>query len=174
MALTGLAPATNVETEVLTPEPAPKVQASDKTPQDLGELLMVVHAVLVPEVIEAEHEAQPSQPVPSPEPKVIEPEVPAQPPNPEQPQGKDLGEFKVLCYNLPGITASGSPVGHGTVAVDPKVIPMGSRIHIPGYGEAVAKDTGGAIKGKVLDTWKPTRAECIEWGARFLRITLIE
>ena len=51
-------------------------------------------------------------------------------------------------YSLPGRTATGLPVGWGVVAVDPAVIPLGTRMTIPGYGEAVAADTGSAVRGQ--------------------------
>ena len=50
-------------------------------------------------------------------------------------------------YALHGTTATGVPVGWGVVAVDPSVIPLGTRMTIPGYGEGVASDTGGAVQG---------------------------
>ena len=50
-----------------------------------------------------------------------------------------------------GITAMGIPATYGIVAVDPDVIPLGSRVYIPGYGEALAADTGGAIYGYRID-----------------------
>ena len=50
-----------------------------------------------------------------------------------------------------GITATGIPATYGVAAVDPSVIPLGSRLYIPGYGEAVAADTGGAIYGYRID-----------------------
>jgi len=50
-------------------------------------------------------------------------------------------------YSLQGHTASGGPVGYGVVAVDPGVIPLGTHLSIPGYGDGVAADTGGAIVG---------------------------
>jgi 3D (Asp-Asp-Asp) domain-containing protein/peptidoglycan hydrolase CwlO-like protein len=56
-------------------------------------------------------------------------------------------------YCLTGTTATGLPVGPGIVAVDPTVIPLGTRISIPGYGQGVAADTGGAIKGNRIDVW---------------------
>ena len=56
-------------------------------------------------------------------------------------------------YCLKGTTATGLPVGPGVVAVDPSVIPLGTRMTIPGYGEGVAADTGGAIKGARIDVW---------------------
>ncbi len=81
-------------------------------------------------------------------------------------------ELSVLssAYCLRGITASGSYVRHGTIAVDPRVIPMGSRIFVPGYGWGVAADTGGMIKGNVIDIWLPTARQCYDWGVRRVRI----
>ena len=64
---------------------------------------------------------------------------------------------------LRGTTATGIPTGPGIVAVDPTVIPLGTRMTIPGYGEAVAADTGGAIKGLRIDVWVATAAEAAQW-----------
>ena len=75
-------------------------------------------------------------------------------------------------YSLPGTTATGLPVGHGVVAVDPTVIPLGTRMTIPGYGEAVAADTGSAIKGVRIDLWFPTREKAHAWGWQTLTVTL--
>lgn len=75
-------------------------------------------------------------------------------------------------YALRGRTASGSPVGWGAVAVDPSVIPMGSRLAIPGYGMGVASDTGGAIVGARIDLWFPTIAQARDWGTRTVTVTV--
>jgi peptidoglycan DL-endopeptidase CwlO len=75
-------------------------------------------------------------------------------------------------YSLPGRTATGMPVGWGVVAVDPAVIPLGTRLTIPGYGEAVAADTGGAVRGTTVDLWFPTLAQARAWGRRTVTITL--
>lgn len=77
-----------------------------------------------------------------------------------------LGTFVVTCYDLSGITASGAPVGPDTVAVDPSVIPLGSHMYVQGAGYRVALDTGGAIKGRRLDIWAPTYAQCADWGVQ--------
>jgi len=75
-------------------------------------------------------------------------------------------------YSMQGHTATGMPVGWGVVAVDPSVIPLGTRLTIPGYGEGVAADTGGAIQGATIDLWFPTLAQAMAWGRRTVTITL--
>jgi 3D (Asp-Asp-Asp) domain-containing protein len=75
-------------------------------------------------------------------------------------------------YSLSGTTATGLPVGFGVVAVDPAVIPLGTRLTIPGYGEGVAADTGGAVRGLTIDLWFPTLAQALAWGRRTVTITL--
>lgn len=69
-----------------------------------------------------------------------------------------------------GITATGTQAGYGTVAVDPNVIPLGSTVYIPGYGEAVASDTGGAIRGNRIDLCMETFAECYNFGVRNVEV----
>jgi cystine transport system substrate-binding protein len=75
-------------------------------------------------------------------------------------------------YSLPGHTATGLPVGPGVVAVDPAVIPLGTQMTIPGYGEGVAADTGSAVTGYTIDLWFPTLADALAWGRRTVTITL--
>jgi 3D (Asp-Asp-Asp) domain-containing protein len=75
-------------------------------------------------------------------------------------------------YSLPGHTATGLPVGLGIVAVDPGVIPLGTRLTIPGYGEGVAADIGSAVQGYTIDLWFPTLAGALAWGRRTVTITL--
>jgi cystine transport system substrate-binding protein len=75
-------------------------------------------------------------------------------------------------YSLPGRTATGLPVGFGIVAVDPAVIPLGTRMSIPGYGEGVAADTGSGVQGMTIDLWFPTLAQALAWGRRTVTITL--
>jgi 3D (Asp-Asp-Asp) domain-containing protein len=75
-------------------------------------------------------------------------------------------------YALSGSTATGLSTGWGTVAVDPSVIPLGTRMTIPGYGQGVAADTGGAVSGGTIDLWFPTTAEALRWGRRVVTITL--
>jgi 3D (Asp-Asp-Asp) domain-containing protein len=75
-------------------------------------------------------------------------------------------------YSLKGRTSTGVSVGYGIVAVDPNVIPLGTKMTIPGYGEGVAADTGGAVVGARIDLWFPTHAEALAWGTRTVSITL--
>jgi 3D (Asp-Asp-Asp) domain-containing protein len=75
-------------------------------------------------------------------------------------------------YSLPGTTATGLPVGWGIVAVDPSVIPLGTHMTIPGYGEAVAADTGSAVRGATIDLWFPSLAQARAWGRRTVTIAL--
>ncbi|MBU5360868.1 peptidase M23 [Enterococcus raffinosus] len=59
------------------------------------------------------------------------------------------------------------------VAVDPSVIPLGSMVEVSGYGIAIAGDTGGAIKGNIIDVHFPTVEQCIQWGRRSVTVTVI-
>jgi 3D (Asp-Asp-Asp) domain-containing protein len=88
------------------------------------------------------------------------------------PSGKRQLVVSATCYDLPGKTATGMPVGRGVVAVDPSVIPLGSRLYIPGYGNGVAADVGGGIQGNTIDLWFPTYSECAVWGRRTVTITI--
>ena len=70
-------------------------------------------------------------------------------------------------------TARGNPVGRGVISVDPNVIPLGTRVYIPGYGEAIADDTGGAIVGNVIDIAFDTYEEAIAFGRQTIEIYII-
>lgn len=60
------------------------------------------------------------------------------------------------------------------VAVDPSVIPLGTRLYVEGYGEAIASDTGGAIQGNIIDVHFSTYEECIAWGRRTVQVTILD
>lgn len=76
------------------------------------------------------------------------------------------------CYDLPGHTATGMPVGPGVVAVDPSVIPLGSKLYIPGYGNGIAADVGSGIRGAMIDLWYASYSQCAAWGRRTVTITV--
>lgn len=78
-----------------------------------------------------------------------------------------------------GITATGTQAAYGTVAVDPKVIPLGSKLYIETtdgsfvYGYATAADTGGAIKGNKVDLFFPSYDDCMKFGRRSVRVYIL-
>ncbi len=94
-----------------------------------------------------------------------------QPPTASAPSGRRQLTVSATCYDLPGRTATGMPVGPGVVAVDPSVIPLGTRLDVPGYGKGVAADVGGGIQGDVIDLWM-TPSQCAAWGRRTVTITI--
>jgi 3D (Asp-Asp-Asp) domain-containing protein len=73
----------------------------------------------------------------------------------------------------PWMTASGMKSGRGVVAVDPKVIPLGSKLYVEGYGYAIAGDTGGAIKGDRIDVFFYSSGETAKWGRRWARVFVL-
>ncbi len=73
-----------------------------------------------------------------------------------------------------GITAMGIPATYGIVAVDPDVIPLGSRVYIPGYGEALAADTGGAIYGYRIDLCMESYWEAMDFGRRNVTVFVLK
>lgn len=88
--------------------------------------------------------------------------------------GTLLGAFRATAYCLRGRTASGSGVRRGIVAADPRVLPLGSRIQISAgqySGSYVVADTGGAIRGRILDIWVPSCAEANRFGRRTITVT---
>ncbi|NFO24377.1 DUF348 domain-containing protein [Clostridium botulinum] len=77
-----------------------------------------------------------------------------------------------------GITASGTRVkrnagGYSTVAVDPSVIPLGTKLYIEGYGYAIAEDTGGAIKGNRIDLYFNSDSQVSKWGVRYVDVYIV-
>ena len=73
-----------------------------------------------------------------------------------------------------GLTAMGIPATYGVVAVDPDVIPLGSRVYIPGYGEAIAADTGGAIYGYRIDLCMESYGEAMDFGRRNVTVFVLK
>lgn len=67
----------------------------------------------------------------------------------------------------------GLPLQRGVVAVDPNVIPMGTRLYVEGYGNAIAADQGGAIKGNRIDLYFDSRQEAMNWGIKTIKVTVL-
>jgi uncharacterized protein YabE (DUF348 family) len=86
----------------------------------------------------------------------------------------DFREAKMMqatAYTYTGYrTATGKDPAVGMVAVDPDVIPLGSKLYIEGYGYAYAADTGGAIKGNVIDLFMEEHSQCVNWGRRNVKV----
>jgi len=105
---------------------------------------------------------------------VIVPEVVQEYQEPEPPEPEPV-VFESTAYTWTGNrTATGTWPSRGTVAVDPRVIPLGTELHIEGYGPAVAADTGGAIQGQRVDLYMDTEHECWQWGRRKVEVRVLE
>jgi len=84
-------------------------------------------------------------------------------------------KFISTAYSHTGYrTATGIKPRRGVVAVDPRVIPMGTKLYIEGYGYGIAADTGGAIKGRKIDVFFETRAEALKWGRRTVSVQIMK
>lgn len=85
---------------------------------------------------------------------------------------KELLYCQSTAYTGGGVTATGSvpvynPSGISTIAVDPRVIPLGSLVYVDGYGKAIAADTGGAIQGNIVDIYVNSYDHATSWGRRY-------
>ena len=99
------------------------------------------------------------------------------------PQMVYAGEYTIVAYcveQYPHIcggnptTANGEPVTPGvTVAADPAVLPLGTRVYIDGIGDRVVQDTGGAIHGSKIDLAVESHAEAVEWGVQHKEVWVI-
>ncbi len=101
----------------------------------------------------------PTEPPPPPFESVSQGTTSSSPATPRPPRPGGTMTVLATAYCLKGTTTTGLPVGPGIVAVDPTVIPLGTRMTIPGYGEGVAADTGGAVRGARIDVWIASCAE---------------
>ncbi|MBW9157683.1 3D domain-containing protein [Clostridium tagluense] len=76
-------------------------------------------------------------------------------------------------YTSSGKKAVRNPNGYSTIAVDPRIIPMGTKLYVEGYGYAVAADTGSGIKGNFVDVFFNTNAEVSNWGVKYIKVQLL-
>ncbi|WP_432450764.1 LysM peptidoglycan-binding domain-containing protein [Bacillus sp. XT-4] len=78
---------------------------------------------------------------------------------------------------ISGITATGVNLNKNpnakVIAVDPNVIPLGSKVYVEGYGEAIAADTGGAIKGNKIDVHVPSKSQAKNWGVKSVKVKVL-
>lgn len=85
--------------------------------------------------------------------------------------------YTAFCEGCSGITKTGINLkanpNKKVIAVDPSVIPLGSKVHVEGFGEAIAGDTGGAIKGNRIDIFIPSEQDAIDFGVQKLKVTIL-
>lgn len=86
--------------------------------------------------------------------------------------------YTANCAGCSGVTRTGVDLNANpdakVIAVDPSVIPLGTRVYVEGYGYATAQDTGGAIKGKKIDVFIPARQDALDWGVRSVKVTILD
>ncbi|MCA0968984.1 LysM peptidoglycan-binding domain-containing protein [Halobacillus litoralis] len=85
--------------------------------------------------------------------------------------------YTAFCNGCSGVTATGIDLranpNQKVIAVDPNVIPLGSKVHVEGYGTAIAGDTGGAIDGNRIDVFIPNRSEALQFGRRSVTVKVL-
>jgi len=85
--------------------------------------------------------------------------------------------YTASCEGCSGTTATGVDLNANpdakVIAVDPSVIPLGSKVYVEGYGVATAADTGGAIKGNRIDVFLPSEQDAINWGNKQVRVKIL-
>ncbi|MDM5451133.1 ubiquitin-like domain-containing protein [Peribacillus simplex] len=86
--------------------------------------------------------------------------------------------YTASCKGCSGVTSTGvdlkSSPGAKIIAVDPSVIPMGSKVYVEGYGYAVAADKGGAIKGNRIDVFFSSKNDAYRWGVKKVKIRVLD
>lgn len=86
--------------------------------------------------------------------------------------------YTAYCNGCSGKTATGQNLRANpnmkVIAVDPKVIPLGTKVHVEGYGYAIAGDTGGAIKGNKIDVFIPEQSNALQWGRKNVKVTILK
>lgn len=133
-------------------------------------------------------------PAPAPQPAVQAPPAQAQPappaspaPAPSAPAAPSSNSSKEItvkataytasCDGCSGVTATGINIkanpNEKVIAVDPSVIPLGSKVYVEGYGYAIAGDTGGGIRGDKIDVFIPSLREAIDFGVRRVVVTIL-
>lgn len=145
-----------------------QVQAADTSVQEENKVMATT--------AKAEEKAPASTPAPS------QPANTEKAPVKEEVSGKEITvsatAYTADCKGCSGTTATGVDLkanpDQKVIAVDPSVIPLGTKVHVQGYGYATASDTGGAIKGNKIDVFIPNHNEAIQWGRKQVKVTIID
>ncbi|MCM3712135.1 3D domain-containing protein [Sporosarcina luteola] len=86
--------------------------------------------------------------------------------------------YTANCNGCSGITSTGINLKRNpdakVIAVDPSIIPLGTKVYVEGYGYAIAGDTGGAIKGNKIDVFFPSKSEAFKWGRKDVKIKILK
>lgn len=82
--------------------------------------------------------------------------------------------YTASCKGCSGITYTGINLKKNpnakVISVDPKVIPLGSKVYVPGYGEAIAADKGSSVKGNKIDVFIPNKQRALQWGSKTIKV----
>lgn len=132
------------------------------------------------EPVAKKEEAKATQP--APEQKTSSNADSSNPTKEQKPQGKTISvtstAYTASCDGCSGVTYTGIDLNKDpnakVIAVDPNVIPLGTKVHVEGYGYAIAADIGGAIKGNKIDVHVPSKDEAANWGVRTVNVTIVE
>ncbi|KQL37335.1 3D domain-containing protein [Psychrobacillus sp. FJAT-21963] len=125
--------------------------------------------------------AKTTTPAPAPAAKTTEPAA-VKTSTPEESTAKELTvtstAYTASCEGCSGVTATGIDLianpNQKVISVDPSVIPLGSRVWVEGYGEAIAGDTGGSIKGNKIDIFMPDKQDAINWGRKTVKVKILD
>ncbi len=86
--------------------------------------------------------------------------------------------YSANCKKCSGITATGLNLKKNpnlkVISVDPKVIKLGTKVYVQGYGYAVAGDTGGAMRGKKIDVFFPSKTKALQWGRKTVKVQILK
>jgi len=95
---------------------------------------------------------------------------------PLKPAASPSSPYLATAYSLRSRTASGSKVGKGVIAADPRLLPLGSHVRIEAglySGDYLVADTGGSVRGRRVDIWTPTTREAFRFGRRRVKLTVL-
>ncbi|MBS4216065.1 MULTISPECIES: 3D domain-containing protein [Neobacillus] len=89
----------------------------------------------------------------------------------------DATAYTASCEGCSGITKTGIDIKANpnakVIAVDPAVIPLGSKVYVEGYGEAIAGDIGGGINGHEIDVFIPSEQDALKWGRKTITVKIL-
>ncbi|WP_108670452.1 3D domain-containing protein [Peribacillus acanthi] len=84
--------------------------------------------------------------------------------------------YTASCKSCSGVTATGLNLKKNpnlkVISVDPKVIPLGTKVYVEGYGYAIAADKGSAVKGNKIDVFIPNKQRALHWGKKTVKVTV--